>query len=144
MGLGVLRVIQAHRLPEDLRRAKAEAVRRFGHLKAAEFNPEADNAGDELQRVAGKSDDGSGAFFQFHEGLELNNAHAGLRGDSGALGRKRAYFLECRVGGARMGDRRPAGSRRLVLQIDSLRIVNIYFTDDHYEPGSWYELSVNG
>lgn len=57
-----------------------------------------------------------------------------------AWGRRRAYFLECRVGEAHVGDTRRAGSRRLVLQVDSLRINRMLFTDGHYKAGRWFEI----
>jgi hypothetical protein len=34
-----------------------------------------------------------------------------------------------------------AGSRRLVALVDPCqRVLKIYFTDDHYRPGSWWQL----
>ena len=43
-----------------------------------------------------------------------------------------------------MGGVQDRGSRRVVLRIDSLRIINIYLTDGHYEWSSRYEIAVNG
>jgi len=123
------------KVPDDLRRAKAEATNRFQQLRAARFNPEAADAEDRLRQLAA-------GFFNFFDGDELDDAHAGRRGADELPGRHRAYFLECRVGEAHVGDPRRAGSRRLVLKVDSLRIKRIFFTDGHYAPGSWVEIDL--
>lgn len=122
-------------LPQDLRRAKAEAVTAFKALREMRFNPDGDGAAENLSRL-------SGGFFKFYKGLELDDGHAGMRGDDPAnRGRRRSYFLECRVGSAQ--DKDPngiAGKRRLVLKVDSLQIKRLYFTTEHYESGSWWQL----
>jgi hypothetical protein len=42
------------------------------------------------------------------------------------------------VGHARPGDPRGAdGNRRLVLRVECGRITEMYFSDNHYRPGSW-------
>jgi hypothetical protein len=121
-------------LPADLRRAKAEAVTWFKVLREMRFNPEADGAADSLARL-------TKGFFKFYSGSELNDGHAGVRGDDSTLpGRRRSYFLECRVGQAHPDDDRPAGKRRLVLKVDSLQIRRMYFTTEHYAVGSWWQL----
>jgi hypothetical protein len=125
--------LSAKNLANDVRRAKAEAMNRFRDLRAARFNPEQENASAELRRL-------SDGFFKFYEGEGLDDAHAGLRGAAEALGRKRAYFLECRVGEAHVGDPRRAGSRRLVLKVDSLQVKRLFLTDAHYTQGSWAEI----
>src|SRR4051812_45876049 len=104
------------RLPEDIRRAKAEAKEWFKVLQDKEFNPEAPGAPSELKRLT----DG---FFEFYDGKELDDGRAGVRGVNEKLhGRHRSYFLKCRVGKAHEGDSRPTGQRRLVLRIDSAQI----------------------
>lgn len=125
--------LSAKGLALDVRRAKADATSRFRELRAAKFNPEADDAKAELRRL-------SDGFFKFYNGGELDDAHAGVRGLAGLKGRKRAYYLECRVGEAHVGDPQRAGSRRLVLQIDSLQIKRVFLTDGHYTRGSWAEI----
>jgi guanyl-specific ribonuclease Sa len=127
--------LSSKNLADDVRRAKAEATSRFRELRAARFNPEAEGAVAELRRL-------SGGFFKFYDGEELDDAHAGIRGVDDLPGRKRAYYLECRVGEAHVGDPRRAGSRRLVLKVDSLRVKRIFLTDGHYTRGSWAEIDV--
>ena len=122
-------------LPEDIRRAKAKAKEWFKVLQSAGFKPEAPGASNELERLT----DG---FFEFYDGKELDDGHAGVRGLNEDLhGRHRAYFLKCRVGKAHAGDKRPAGQRRLVLKIDSAQIKRVYFTAGHYtDEESWTQL----
>ena len=127
--------ISARALPKDLREAKIEATNRFKQLRAARFNPDVDDAGDRLFDL-------SKGFFKFHRGDELDSAHAGMRNLDRAWGRRRAYFLECRVGEAHVGDPQRKGSRRLVLQVDSLRVNRMLFTDGHYKAGQWYEIDL--
>lgn len=62
------------------------------------------------------------------DGRELNEPLAKQAG---------AYFFECRVDYAHAGDPRRAGSRRLVGFVHSGRINKMYFSDNHYRPGSW-------
>lgn len=45
------------------------------------------------------------------------------------------------VGQAHPGDLNPAGRRRLVLWEDSGQLKRIFFTEDHYLVGSWYEIT---
>src|SRR4051812_21803206 len=86
------------RLPEDVRRAKAQAKEWFKVLQNAEFNPEAPGAAKQLDRLT----DG---FFEFYDGKELEDGHAGVRGLNDDLpGRHRTFFLKCRVGRAHAGD----------------------------------------
>jgi hypothetical protein len=66
-----------------------------------------------------------------YDGRELLSATAGRRG---------AYFVEHQVGSAHPGDLSVAGRRRLVLLIQSDRIEEMYFSDDHYRPGSWKRI----
>lgn len=122
-------------LPDDIRRAKAEAKEWFKVLRNADFNPEAPGAEKKLESLT----DG---FFEFYNGNELEDGHAGVRGaDEELHGRHRAYFLKCRVGNAHPGDKREAGKRRLVLKIDSAQIKRIYFTAGHYtDENSWTQL----
>jgi hypothetical protein len=127
--------LSSRNLAKDVRRAKAEATNRFRELRAARFNPEADDAIAELRRL-------SAGFFKFYDGEELDDAHAGVRGVEELPGRKRAYYLECRVGEAHVGDPWRAGSRRLVLKVDSLRVKRIFLTDGHYTRGSWAEIDI--
>jgi hypothetical protein len=129
-----LPTISPKALPDDLRRARTEARNRFKQLRLAKFDPEATGAKAELKRL-------SGEFFEFHRGDSLDHAHAGMRNLDDSWGRRRAYFLECRVGEAHVGDTRRAGSRRLVLQVDSLRIIRMLFTDGHYAAGRWFEIA---
>jgi guanyl-specific ribonuclease Sa len=51
-------------------------------------------------------------------------------------------YREFRVGNAHPGDSRPAGKRRLVLEINvkGREVREIYFTDHHYMPGSFRRL----
>lgn len=47
-------------------------------------------------------------------------------------------LYEAYVGQARPGDPRGAdGTRRLVLRVEFGRITEMYFSDNHYRPGSW-------
>ena len=128
-------MLSAKKLAADVRRAKAEATNRFRDLRAAGFDPEAADARADLRRL-------SDGFFKFFDGEGLDDAHAGVRGVAGLPGRKRAYFLECRVGEAHVGDPRRAGSRRLVLKIDSLQVKRMFLTDGHYTRGSWSEIDI--
>jgi hypothetical protein len=66
-----------------------------------------------------------------YNGHELSNAAAGRRG---------AHFLEHHVGHAHAGDSMAAGRRRLVLLIQSGRVEEMYFSDDHYRAGSWLRI----
>jgi len=67
-----------------------------------------------------------------YDGKELLNPQAGRRG---------AQFFEAIVGAARPGDPQgAAGSRRLVLLAQSGVIAEMYFTDNHYRPGSWNKI----
>lgn len=127
--------LSAKNLATDVRRAKAEATNRFRELRVARFNPEAEDATAELRQL-------SAGFFKFFDGEELDDAHAGVRGVAELPGRKRAYYLECRVGEAHVGDPRRAGSRRLVLKVDSLQIKRVFLTDGHYTRGSWAEIDI--
>jgi len=64
-----------------------------------------------------------------YEGAELLDPHAGARG---------CKLLEAYVGAARHTDPLgAAGRRRLVLKVQSGQLSEMYFTDDHYRPGSW-------
>ena len=50
-------------------------------------------------------------------------------------------LYEYKVGQAHQADPRQKGSRRLVVHIESGRIQHLYFTEDHYKPGSWVEVT---
>ena len=66
------------------------------------------------------------------DGRELLNSYVGRAG---------AKLLEAPVGGARSGDLAGAsGRRRLVLLIQSQRITEMYFSDNHYRVGSWRRI----
>jgi hypothetical protein len=67
-----------------------------------------------------------------HEGRELANIVR--RGPGSKL-------WEFQVGRAHPGDPDARGSRRLVLWEDSGQIKRIFFSKDHYSPGSWYEIT---
>ncbi len=126
----------SRRFEAKCERAKAEAVTRFKVLREMTFDPEADGAAEMLTKL-------SGGFFKFYKGFELDDGHAGVRGvDRTLRGRRRAYFLECRVGQAHpgAGPQHSAGSRRLVLKVDSLQIKRMYFTTEHYDSDSWWQL----
>ncbi|MBO12924.1 MAG: hypothetical protein CMJ68_19470 [Planctomycetaceae bacterium] len=51
-------------------------------------------------------------------------------------------YREFRVGHAHPGDSRSAGKRRLILEINikGREVREIYFTDRHYQPGSFRRL----
>jgi hypothetical protein len=66
-----------------------------------------------------------------YEGRELLSATAGKRG---------AYLVEHQVGSAHAGDMSPAGRRRLVMLVQASRIEEMYFSNDHYQPGSWRRI----
>lgn len=67
-----------------------------------------------------------------YHGNELLHPQAGHRG---------AKFFEAHVGAARPGDLLGAsGNRRLVLFVQSGMIKEIYFSDNHYRPGSWHRI----
>jgi len=67
-----------------------------------------------------------------YEGKELLSPQAGRRG---------AQLFEAPVGAARPGDPQgAAGTRRLVLLVQSRVITEMYFTDNHYRPGSWSKI----
>jgi hypothetical protein len=66
------------------------------------------------------------------QGRELIDPHAGHRG---------AKFLEAYVGQAHPADPAgKAGSRRLVLKVQSEQIAEMYFSDNHYRTGSWRRI----
>jgi hypothetical protein len=57
-------------------------------------------------------------------------------------GRRGARLLEAYVGEARPEDcLGTAGRRRLVLLIEAGRITEMYFSEDHYHPGSWSRIT---
>jgi hypothetical protein len=57
------------------------------------------------------------------------------------MGRPGTNFFEKQVGQARPGDSLgTTGRRRLVLKVQSGRIVAMLFTDRHYKPGSWVRI----
>ena len=66
-----------------------------------------------------------------YSGEELLNSQAGKRG---------ARFFEFRVGCAPKDPLATDGSRRLVLLVQSGRIAEMYFSDNHYRPGSWWRI----
>lgn len=73
-----------------------------------------------------------GRLTNRHEGRELSSATAGKRG---------AYLVEHQVGQAHPSDPHgAAGTRRLVMLIQSGRIEEMYFSDDHYRSGSWRRI----
>lgn len=51
-------------------------------------------------------------------------------------------YVECQLGEARVGDPRPGGRRRVVFEVHiaSRRIVETYYTDQHYVKFSFYRL----
>lgn len=51
-------------------------------------------------------------------------------------------YIECQIGQARPGDSSPAGQRRVVFEvhINTKRIMETYYTDDHYAKFSFYRL----
>jgi hypothetical protein len=51
-------------------------------------------------------------------------------------------FRKIRVGAARPGDPRPAGKRRLIVEVNlkSRQIMEVYFSDSHYMAGSFRRL----
>lgn len=87
---------------------------------------------DVLAAIAKAKNDWRMKSLREYQGRELLNASAGRRG---------AKFLKAYVGASHRGDLAgAAGSRRLVLLIQSERIEEMYFSDDHYRPGSWRRI----
>lgn len=66
-----------------------------------------------------------------YEGRELLNPQAGGQGTK---------FYEADVGKAHPDDPQKRGNRRLVLLEQSSQIKEMYFSDDHYAPGSWRKI----
>ena len=67
-----------------------------------------------------------------HSGYGLISAQAGRRG---------ASFFEADVGEVMLGGPfSKRGRRRLVFLVQSGQIKEMYFTDDHYRPGSWRRI----
>jgi len=64
-----------------------------------------------------------------YEGREISDPEAGKRG---------AQLFEARVGNDRVGG---AGVRRLVLLVQSGQITKMFFTENHYNPGSWKRIT---
>ena len=70
--------------------------------------------------------------LQKHRGDMLTDPNVGRRG---------AALYEARVGQARPDDPEgEAGKRRLVLKVQSGRITEMYFSDNHYRTRSWLRI----
>ena len=71
-------------------------------------------------------------LLEEYDGRELFHPQAGHRGSK---------LLKADVGEARLGDTQGRrGSRRLVLLTQSGQIKEMYFSDNHYLPGSWRQI----
>jgi hypothetical protein len=83
---------------------------------------------DVVEAIAKAKNDFRQGRLRPHRGNEILNPQVGIRG---------GRLYEAYVGLDREGN---AGSRRLVLFEQSGRIEEMYFSEDHYRPGSWCQI----
>ena len=83
---------------------------------------------DAIEAIARAKTDWRKGRLKAYRGLEIIDPHIGVRG---------ARSFESDVGEDRFGGR---GSRRLVLKEQSGQITEMYFSDNHFKPGSWVRI----
>lgn len=83
---------------------------------------------DVVKAIAEAKNEWADGTLRKHDCNEISDPHIGSRG---------AKAFEFNVGLDRAAK---GGSRRLVLKEQSGRIEEVYFSDNHYRPGSWVRI----